>query len=202
MNCCIFIVFPNISKQLLQICVSGSLCNCKAAKIVDVSGCPSIFGYILNFHCRLYWLYCWCVWCHVQWVWEPLVWCESESWLQHSFNNQIHDTLQLWHYIKRQSFIEKKNSSEPLSFKKLSLTSSGMAFFNSYRGNEVDSATDLVMFNIKEVGFIPLKHLANVDHGSFNIQGQIRWTKPEVIINLKKKGQSESETPQAVTSKT
>ena len=77
-----------------------------------------------------------------------------------------------------------------------------MAFFNSYRGNEVDSATDLVMFNIKEVGFMPLKHLANVDHGSSNIQGQIRWTKPEVIINLKKKGQSESETPQAVTSKT
>ena len=106
--------------------------------------------------------------------------------------------------IKRQSFIEKKNASEPLTFKKLSLTSSGIAFFNSYRGSEVDSATDLVKFNIEEVGFIPLKQLENVDHGSFNIQGQIRWTKPEVMVNLKKKGQleSDSETPQASSSKT
>eukprot|EP00794_Sanderia_malayensis_P008321 gene8321-9212_t len=56
---------------------------------------------------------------------------------------------------------------------------------------EVQSATDLV--NVDEVGFIQLKDHDNINHSSFNIQGQIRWIKPEVIISLKKKGQAESD---------
>eukprot|EP00794_Sanderia_malayensis_P011551 gene11551-12743_t len=89
--------------------------------------------------------------------------------------------------VKRQSFEEKMENCEPVALKNLTLTDSGMEFFNAFKGSEVLSVVGCVDFQPDDRTSIDLIDLQSKDHGLFHICGQIKWTGPEIAVDINRK---------------
>eukprot|EP00794_Sanderia_malayensis_P013403 gene13403-14779_t len=96
--------------------------------------------------------------------------------------------------VKRQLFLQKQASAQPITLKNIEKTDSGTSFFNSFKGSCIENCMDVISFKMDDIHFVNLSELNSEASGSFNIRGNLHWTKEPVEIQVRKKPYSSGAT--------
>ena len=102
--------------------------------------------------------------------------------------------------IKRQLFVDKKSNSQPVCMTNLSQGNSGIAFFNTFQGSNLEEAANLVHFKPTQQKTVEIGEIQLHSPGTtFTVKGAIEWIgETKVMKSRKVKANSNEDTEDAL----